>query len=29
VLLAVNHANYGHIAVIPAAVRTELGGDFG
>lgn len=28
-LLAVNHANYGHIAVIPPAVRTELGSDFG
>jgi hypothetical protein len=29
VLLAVEHPNYGHIAVVPADVRTELAKDFG
>lgn len=28
VLLAIEHPNYGHIAVMPEAVRTSLAGDF-
>jgi hypothetical protein len=29
IMLAVNHENYGHIAIMAQAVRAELGGDFG